>query len=124
MLKKYALIITLSYTAALTVLSLINVSGLPEINYSNTDKIFHFIAYSALAWFWFQVFYNKFKWSYNKGLLVSAIVSVIFGILIEAMQSMLTNTRVADNNDILANTLGVSLTIIILLLLKKSLVKK
>ena len=82
------------------------------------------MAYSALTWFWFQVFYSKFKWSFNKGLLVSAIVSVIFGILIEAMQSMFTNTRVADNNDILANTLGVSLTIIILLLLKKSLVKK
>ncbi|QRM89086.1 teicoplanin resistance protein VanZ [Lacinutrix sp. WUR7] len=124
MLKKYVLFVTLCYTIALTIVSLINVSGLPEINYSNTDKIFHFIAYSALTWFWFQVFYSKFKWSFNKGLLVSAIVSVIFGILIEVMQSMFTNTRVADNNDILANTLGVSLTIILLLLFKKSLVKK
>ena len=124
MLKKYALGITLCYTTVLAIASLIHVSGIPDINYSNSDKIFHFIAYSALAWFWFQTFRNPFKWSYNKSLLVSAIVSVVFGILIEALQGILTNTRVADNNDIFANTLGVCLTVIILLLLKKREVKK
>lgn len=124
MLRKYAFGITLCYTAALTIASLIHVSGLPEINYSNTDKIFHFIAYSGLSWFWFQAFYNKFKWPFHKALLVSAIVSVIFGIIIEVLQGVLTDTRVADNNDILANTLGVGVTVAVLLLFKKTEVKK
>ena len=116
--------VALCYTTVLTIVSFIHISGLPNIDYSNSDKIFHFIAYSALSWFWFQVFYNKFKWPYSKSLLVSAIVSVIFGIIVEILQGVLTDTRVAENNDILANTLGVSLTIIILMLLKKSEVKK
>ncbi|MBU2940069.1 VanZ family protein [Lacinutrix sp. C3R15] len=108
----------------LTIVSLISVTGLPDLNYSNSDKILHFIAYSGLTLFWFLTFSNNFKWAFNKALLLSAIVSVVFGIIIEILQGVLTETRVADNNDILANTLGVSLTIIILLLFKKALVKK
>ncbi|MDO6596355.1 VanZ family protein [Oceanihabitans sp. 2_MG-2023] len=124
MLKKFTFGITICYTVVLTIASLIHISGIPNINYSNTDKILHFIAYSALSWFWFQTFHIKFNWPFNKALVVAAIVSVIFGILIEALQGMLTNTRVADNNDILANTLGVGITIVFLLLLKKTKVKK
>ena len=124
MLKKYAFGVTLCYTTVLAIVSFIHVSGIPNINYSNSDKIFHFIAYSALAWFWFQTFYNTFKWTINNALLVSTIVSIAFGIIIEILQGVLTETRVAENNDILANTFGVCLTIAILMLFKKSQVKK
>ncbi|MFD2822215.1 VanZ family protein [Lacinutrix iliipiscaria] len=124
MLKKHALIITIIYSTILAVLSLIHISGLKEINYSNTDKIFHFIAYSALAWFWFKALYYKFNKTFNASLLIAAIISIIFGIIIEVLQGTLTSTRVAENNDILANTLGVCLTIAILFLFKKAEVKK
>jgi len=123
-LKKYTFVIALFYTCLLTIVSLISVTGLPDLDYSNSDKIFHFIAYSGLTLFWFLTFSNNLKWTFNKALLFSAIISVIFGIIIEILQGVLTETRVADNNDILANTLGVSLTIVILLLFKKALVKK
>lgn len=124
MLKKYAFSITVMYSVILAVVSFIHISGIPEIDYSNTDKIFHFLAYSALAWFWFQTFYNAFKWTYYKSLLVAAIVSIIFGILIEVLQGVLTSTRLAENNDVLANVLGISLTVIILLSIRKTEVKK
>jgi len=122
-LKKYALSITLLYSTVLAVVSFIHVSGIPDINYSNTDKIFHFLAYSALAWFWFQAFFNKFKWNFNKSLVVAAILSVVFGIVIEVLQGVMTSTRLAENNDVLANMLGVSLTVIILLVIRKTEVK-
>ena len=104
---------------ALAIASFINLPGIPKIDLSNTDKIFHFLAYSLLSWLWFYVFYFKFKWTKNKSLITTTIISVLFGIIIEVLQSIITNTRVADNNDILANTLGVLLTIIIIILLKK-----
>ena len=124
MLKKYALILTLVYSILLAIVSFIHLSGLPEINYSNTDKIFHFIAYSALMWLWFHVFYLKFSFTRTRAIVISAIISVIFGIIIEILQGVITNTRVTDNNDILANTLGVCFTILILLILKRTEVKK
>jgi len=108
----------------LAILSLIHISGVKEINYSHTDKIFHFIAYSALAWFWFKALNYKFNYPFNKALLVAAIISIIFGIIIEVLQSMLTKTRVAESNDILANTLGVGVTIAILFRFKKTDIKK
>jgi len=108
----------------LAVVSLISISGIQEFNYSHTDKIFHFIAYSALAWFWFKALYYKFNYAFNKSLVITAIVSIIFGIIIEVLQGMITSTRVAESNDILANTLGVGLTIAILFLFKKADVKK
>jgi VanZ family protein len=105
-------------------LSLIHISGIQEINYSNTDKIFHFLAYSALAWFWFRALYHKFNYSFNKSIVITAVVSILFGIVIEILQAKITSTRVAESNDVLANTLGVGLTITILFLSKKSDVKK
>jgi len=123
-LKKYVLSITIFYTTVLAVLSFIHISGFQEIDYNNTDKIFHFIAYSALAWFWFKALYYRFKLAFNKSLIIAAVVSIIFGIIIEALQGVITSTRVAENNDIIANTLGVSITIAILFLFKKAEVKK
>jgi len=123
-LKKYALSITIFYSVVLAVLSLIHISGVKEINYSHTDKIFHFIAYSILTWFWFKAFYYKFNYTFNKALAIAAILSIIFGIIIEVLQSMFTKTRVAESNDILANTFGVGVTVAILFRFKKTDVKK
>ena len=75
MLKKYALSITIFYSVVLAVLSLIHISGVKEINYSHTDKIFHFIAYSILTWFWFKAFYYKFNYTFNKALAIAAVYS-------------------------------------------------
>ena len=124
MLKKYALVITIFYSTALAVLSFIRISGLKEVNYDHTDKIFHFIAYSALAWFWYRTLFYKFSYTFKKALIIAAIISIVFGTIIEVLQGVLTNTRVAESNDILANTLGVCLTITILILFKKAEVKK
>ena len=123
MLKKYALGITIFYSIVLAIVSFIHLSNLPEINYSNTDKIFHFVAYTGLSWLWFHALFFKLKCNFLQALIISAIISVIFGIIIEVLQGVMTNTRVADNNDILANTLGVCLTILWLLLVKKREVK-
>ena len=124
MLKKYALRITIFYSTVLAVLSLIHISGIQEVNYSHIDKVFHFIAYSGLSWLWFKALYYKFNYTFNKSLVITAIVSIIFGIIIEVLQGMITSTRVAESNDILANICGVSLTIAILFLFKNEEVKK
>ena len=124
MLKKYALGITIFYSIILAIVSFIHLSGLPEINYSNTDKIFHFIAYAVLSWLWFHALFFNLNCNFLHSLVLSAIVSILFGIIIEVLQGAITDTRVSDNNDILANSLGVCMTIIGLILFNRSDVKK
>ncbi|MGB1307515.1 MAG: VanZ family protein [Oceanihabitans sp.] len=124
MLKKVAVPIAILYTILLGVFSLIKISNLPETNISNSDKALHFIAYAILMWCWYTALFYKTKWHFNKTILIAAVFSIVFGIVIEVLQNMLTNTRVADYFDILANVLGVSVVVLILKYLNKTEVKK
>lgn len=71
-----------------------------------SDKLIHFIAYFLLALSWFLVFKKKepiFKTSF-----FIAIIVIIYGIIIEALQSILTEVRTAETGDIMANSAGVT----------------
>lgn len=122
--KKIAFFVALGYTIALTAVSLVSVSGMPDFEYSNADKIYHFIAYFFLSSLWFVVLFKRYKLPFYKSLLYSVVASILFGIIIEVLQAILTDYRSADYMDVLANTIGVSTTVITLLILKKKVVKK
>ncbi len=122
MLKKQLLIISNLYSFALTTLSLVKVNDkLPSIE--NSDKVYHAIAYFIFMILWYYTFYFKFKLKKNKALLLAFIASVSFGILMEILQGVLTKTRQSDVNDVIANTIGVILALLMLILLKKRDVK-
>ncbi|RCU58897.1 hypothetical protein DU428_01275 [Oceanihabitans sediminis] len=97
---------------------------MPDFEYSNADKIYHFIAYFFLSSLWFVVLFKRYKLPFYKSLLYSVVASILFGIIIEVLQAILTDYRSADYMDVLANTIGVSTTVITLLILKKKVVKK
>ena len=122
--KKQVVIITALYTIALAIASFIRLKGLPEIGPAYSDKIFHFLAYGLLTGLWFFVLFLKFKWSKTKSLIISALSSIVFGTIIEALQSEITNTRVSESNDIIANTLGTFLTVLLVVFFVKTEVKK
>jgi VanZ family protein len=108
-LKKNALLVSLTYTIALLTVSLLklDLDSVEDIVPSFSDKIFHFLAYTLFTWLWFNTFYYKFNYSKSKGILRSIIISVTFGIIIEVLQQLVTTSRSFDLLDVLANFLGV-----------------
>ncbi|WP_052461060.1 VanZ family protein [Psychroserpens mesophilus] len=116
MLKRWSLPILLIYSITLTSGSLGRVSSIPKLGSSFDDKIYHFLAYAVLT----MVLYNfiatttvKFK------ILFSASIAIIYGIIIEGLQSILTDFRTPDYYDVLANTIGVVIAILLLKLKNK-----
>ncbi|WP_405610003.1 VanZ family protein [Polaribacter sp. Asnod1-A03] len=74
----------------------------------NSDKVYHLIAYFSLSFSWLISFYKK------KSIKLQIIIScIIYGIIIEVLQSELTEYRTGDYKDILANTLGIVLGLLI-----------
>ena len=97
MLKKKALLLSVSYTITLTIVSLVklDLDNVEEIIPSFSDKIFHFLAYI-------------------QSIIRSVIVSALFGIIIEVLQLLITTSRSFDVKDILANLLGILIAAILI----------
>jgi len=115
-LKNKALLLSILYTLALTVLSLIklDLDDVEENIPSFSDKIFHFLAYVIFTWLWFNAFFYHFNFNKIKSILLSILVSVTFGIVIEVLQHLITTTRGFDILDIFANILGVIISAILI----------
>lgn len=123
MLKTYSFILVILYSIALTIVCLIKIEGLTKGGISFGDKIFHSVSYVFLTFLWYNTFYNKFKFSKSKALTYAIIISIIFGIIIEILQGTLTTYRSADINDVLANSLGVMLTAVVIKIKNKYYIK-
>lgn len=124
MLKKFALIAAISYSMALTFLSLMKLTNVPDIGVSFGDKIFHFLAYFVLAFLWFGAFVYNFNFGKRKAITYASIFSVLFGIIIEMLQYLLTTYRSLDIYDVFANTSGVLLAVVIIVVKNNIDIKK
>jgi VanZ family protein len=85
--------------AAVWVFSLMPPPPMPD--FASSDKVSHFLAYFVLAACAVQLFRN---WT---SLLGAGLALVLMGIAIEHAQGALTDNRMMDAKDALANTLGV-----------------
>ena len=103
-LKKWALPIVVLYTIGITIGSLVHIGGIPNLNSGFDDKIFHFIAYTV---FTILVYNYCSTIQITSAILISAVIVIIYGIIIEALQYGLTSYRTFDIFDALANALGV-----------------
>jgi len=84
-------------------LSLINTAVIPKPKVLISDKLMHAFAYLVLFWSW-KLFYRDKKVAFNWYLVLFLIV---FGIILEVLQGVLTDYRTADYQDALANTTGI-----------------
>ncbi len=113
------LFFSIVYTALITWLSLTHLGKISIGGFNPTDKMLHAGAYLFLALLWNFHFVFKstgFK-AYRSNLLWVAAGCLIFGMLIEVLQGTLTSYRDPDWLDILANSTGVSLAVLIFLAL-------
>lgn len=112
MLKKHVLPVSIIYTIILTALSLAKVNEVTEDLPDNSDKLFHALAYAIFTMLWFFTCFYKLKFNKVRALTISALFSVLFGIIIELLQGGLTVNRQADFYDVIANTTGTLIAIV------------
>ena len=120
MLKTYALITTLIYSAALTLVCLVPLNGVIKVNITLGDKIFHAVTYMILSFLWYLTFYYNLNSNKTKALMYAMLVSITFGIIIEILQGTVTAYRSADINDVIANTIGVLIMSAVIVIKNKS----
>ncbi|MBS9774283.1 MAG: VanZ family protein [Tenacibaculum sp.] len=114
--SRNSLVIAIIITLSITVLSLVKL-GKVSFGYriTNIDKVYHTIAYCFLALAWLIALAK------NKRMIILVVIcSIIFGIIIEVLQGLLTSYRTAEWSDFLANTVGVFLGLLVFKLFSKN----
>lgn len=105
LLEANALFIAIVITIFIAVLSIAKVDRAIPQQILLRDKLNHLIAYFFLTVSWFYALYkNKFSLKNAKQLILCCI---LYGMLLEVLQSILTSYRTASYLDILANSIGV-----------------
>jgi len=120
--SRLPLVLAILCTAFIIYLSLSDISAFPKMNVTHEDKIYHFTAYFVLNFLWLLAFIRKSSKSFCLTILISfGIIS--FGIIVETIQEVLTDIRVFDYYDILANSTGVALSFMAFEFFKKRIMK-
>ncbi len=99
---------------------LLKSSDIPQIAIPYLDKVIHAGLHFVFTLLWFFYFKNKIGSLKNlKLLLISLVLSIFFGIVIEMMQKFFTVTRRADVLDVIANLFGACLAVFSIIYLNK-----
>ena len=100
----------LPWVLLITVLSLISFPDDPDgsLDIPHLDKAVHFVFYfvAAILGVFFFRGVGKSRNSRSGALMASLLFVVIYGTILEVIQGMLTHDRSGEINDVLANTAG------------------
>ena len=112
LLERNALFLAILATLVLAFLSL---SAIPKINLGlgikSGDKYLHFFAYFVLSSLWYFALKNKISEKVFK--IFVPLGLILYGIILEGLQSGLTTYRTGDIYDAIANSAGVIVALII-----------
>ena len=117
LLEDKAIFIAISITIFIAILSLIKTDNIPLGSFSNSDKVYHAIAYFFLMLSWLYTFHKKE--AFNKNVKYVILACFIYGIIIEVLQGVTTTYRTASYLDMLANGSGVVLAVLAFHLFEK-----
>ncbi len=112
LLERNALLLAILATLILAVLSL---SAIPKLNLGlgvkSGDKYLHFTAYFGLTLLWYFALKDRIDKMVFKFFVPLALI--VYGIILEGLQSGLTTYRTGDIYDAFANTAGVIVALIL-----------
>ena len=117
LLEDKAIFIAISITIFIAILSLIKTDNILLESFSNSDKVYHAIAYFFLMLSWLYTFHKKE--AFNKNVKYVILACFIYGIIIEVLQGITTTYRTASYLDMLANGSGVVLAVLAFHLFEK-----
>jgi len=115
-------ILALFWTIAITIASLVSLSNMPRVNVLGKDKTVHFLFYFVLTLTWNFALQKKYKNWALKYIIVFVVIG--YGIVIEVLQEVLTKTRQADLCDVIANSAGALVALIVIFWLKNKTFEK
>lgn len=108
MRKNIYLICGIGLIGIITFLSLKESFSFASNFFSFTDKIFHMGSYTVLTFFWGRyLLLLKPAFSFKNVILIIAALLILYGIIIEVLQTELTENRVGEFEDVIANILGI-----------------
>lgn len=114
--KKLALALAIGYTLFITIMSLISLNNIPKLGSSFDDKIYHFGAYGLFVLAWYN-FFEKTTSKYK--ILISASIAFAYGIIVEIIQGTFTTYRTEDIADVYANSFGVLMAVVFVIIYRK-----
>ena len=103
MVKKILLPVSIIYTLALIIASLITLNSVPSLGSSFDDKIYHIVAYTGLAFLWASYF-KPFKTNYIP--FAVFFLAAFLGFILELLQYLVNPNRTYDTYDLIANGIG------------------
>ena len=115
-------ILALFWTIAITIASLVSLSNMPRVNVLGKDKTVHFLFYFVLTLTRNFALQKKYKNWALKYIIVFVVIG--YGIVIEVLQEVLTKTRQADLYDVIANSAGALVALIVIFWLKNKTFEK
>lgn len=108
-------LLTLAVLATI-IIAVLSLTAIPKINFGleikSSDKILHILAYFTLSTVWFLALQKKMSHLYSRFFLIFSLV--IYGIILEILQGGITNYRTGDFYDVIANTIGVLLAVLLI----------
>lgn len=105
------------WSGIITFFCLAKFNNVPLGNVTNLDKVVHAFFYFVLTTLSFLFLKNSnSSVSTSRYLIFSFLFSVVFGIGIEIIQGYFTENRHADVFDVIANTSGAALSILLIVL--------
>jgi len=122
LVRKVFPFISVAYSLVIAVLSLIKTTPSEDLPVYS-DKIFHAIAYCLFALIWFLSLHYSFKKEKKQSINIAVVGAIVFGIVIEILQHTLTQNRQGDYKDVIANTIGACLAVLIINIITKRNVK-
>ena len=92
------------WTVFITVASLVSFNSVPKVAIPGNDKLVHILFYFFFVVFWSIALQKNFylkKYSFTV-----VFFAIVYGIIIEVLQGVLTTTREPDFYDVIANAFG------------------
>ncbi|PIE49775.1 MAG: hypothetical protein CSA39_00845 [Flavobacteriales bacterium] len=108
LLDKYRFFIAVFFTLLVTFLSLASVKSPIITEIQSADKFGHTIAYFVLSLAWLFAYHYQKK---HNILIFTGLV--VYGIIIEILQGLVTTYRKADIYDVFANTVGICIAFLL-----------
>ena len=105
---------TVLWAFFILVLCVIPGKDLPNSNIWQIDKVVHFALYLILAYLLFASAANRL----HKTQLILLAISMIYGFIIECIQDFFLLDRFFDWNDVLANSVGAFIGVVVFRLVK------
>jgi len=95
---------------------------MPRVEVPGKDKTVHFLFYFVLTLLWNFALQKKYKnWALKY---IIVFVLIVYGIVIEVLQGVLTKNREADIYDVMANSAGALVALIVIFWLKNKTFEK